>query len=56
LSHYVLALQEVEKARLEYRRRNAHRDREPLPDRQYPPSEPDCHVERMPRRRLRCVR
>jgi hypothetical protein len=55
LSHYLMALQEVEKARLEHRTRKAHRDREPLADRQNPPSEPGCHVEGVPRRRLRRV-
>jgi hypothetical protein len=55
LSHYVMALQEIEKARLEYRTRKAHQESEPLPDRRIPRSGPDCHGERAPRRRLRHV-
>jgi hypothetical protein len=55
LSHYLMALQEVEKARLECRMRKARRDREPLPERRNPPYEPGRHVERVPRRRLRRV-
>jgi hypothetical protein len=55
LSHYVMALQEVEKARVEYRTRKAYRDREFLPDQRYPPSDPGCHVESTRRRRLRRV-
>ena len=55
LSHYVMALQEVEKARLVYQTRKAQQDREPLPDQRYPPSDPDCRGERAPRRRLRRV-
>lgn len=53
LGHYLMALQEVEKARLEYRTRKARWDREPLPERRNPPSEPGRHVERVSRRRLR---
>jgi hypothetical protein len=55
LSYYVMALQEVEKARLEYRTSAARRDGGPLPDPQGPPPERGCHEKRVPRRRLRRV-
>ena len=55
LSHYVMALQEVEKARLEYRTRKAYQESESLPHRRNPPSGPSRHGERAPRRRLRRV-
>ena len=51
LSQYLMALQEVEKARLAERARKARPDSEPSPERQKPPSEPGRHVDRETRRR-----
>jgi hypothetical protein len=51
LSHYLMALQEVEKARLEERAEKERRDSEPYPVRHNPPSGPGHHdVRRAPRR------
>jgi hypothetical protein len=51
LSQYLMALQELEKARLAERARKARQDGEPSPYRQNPPSEPDCHDGEETRRR-----
>lgn len=53
LSHYVMALQEVEKARLEYRTRKVHEDKVLPPDRHGTTRSTSRHVTKAPLRRLR---
>jgi hypothetical protein len=54
LSDYVMALQEVEKARLEYQKSKAHQDENRLNGPPLSP-EPGRHARRAPERRLRRV-
>jgi hypothetical protein len=51
LSYYLMALQEVEKVRLEERAEKERRDSEPYPVRHNPPSGPGQHDDRRASRR-----
>ena len=55
LSDYVMALQEVERARLEYRKSKAHRDEDRLNEPPPLSSKPGRHARRVPERGLRRV-